>query len=53
VVDSQGHESGETRVLRGGSFADIPQSLRSATRHELVPTGRDQVIGFRMCFFAE
>jgi formylglycine-generating enzyme required for sulfatase activity len=53
VVDPQGHESGSARVLRGGSFTNIPQFLRSATRHELVPTGRDQVIGFRLCFFAE
>jgi formylglycine-generating enzyme required for sulfatase activity len=35
------------RVLRGGSFGDVPQHLRSAVRDWSVPQRRDQGNGFR------
>jgi len=53
VVDPQGPEGGTERVLRGGSFTDIPQHLRSANRHKYEPNGRDHTVGFRICFFVE
>lgn len=53
VVDPQGPDSGGERVLRGGSFTDLPQQLRSAFRHKYEPKGRDHVVGFRVCFFVE
>jgi formylglycine-generating enzyme required for sulfatase activity len=53
VVDPQGPEHGEERVIRGGSFTDLPQHLRSAFRHKYEPSGRDHVVGFRLCFSVE
>jgi formylglycine-generating enzyme required for sulfatase activity len=53
VVDPQGPENGKERVLRGGSFTDLAQHLRSAQRHKFEPIGRDHTVGFRLCFFVE
>jgi formylglycine-generating enzyme required for sulfatase activity len=53
VVDPQGPKGGQERVLRGGSFTDIAQHCRSATRHKYEPNGRDHTVGFRVCFFVE
>jgi len=53
VVDPQGPENGGERVIRGGSFTDLPQHLRSANRHKYEPSGRDHVVGFRLCFSVE
>ena len=35
------------RVLRGGSFVDVPRDLRSAVRHGFSPGDRLGAIGFR------
>ena len=36
------------RVLRGGSWSDIPDGVRSSTRGNLHPGGRDYNVGFRV-----
>ena len=38
----------ERRVLRGGSWSDLPQFLRAAHRLRINTRGRDYVIGFRV-----
>lgn len=43
----KGPDSGQYRVLRGGSWLHVPWLLRSATRFWYVPTGRSYIIGFR------
>ena len=53
VVDPQGPEKGETRVLRGGSWGFNPENCRSAYRNWNVPGTRYNGIGFRLCFFVE
>ena len=50
VVDPQGPEKGEYRVLRGGSWVSTPRSCRSALRPWPVPGSRSSRIGFRLCF---
>jgi sulfatase modifying factor 1 len=46
-VDPQGPQSGECRVLRGGSFVDDAGLLRSALRGYYWPSDRDYYVGFR------
>jgi formylglycine-generating enzyme required for sulfatase activity len=53
AVNPQGPEKGELRVLRGGSWGGDPQSCRSAARGRLDPGRRDDVCGFRVCFFEQ
>ncbi len=36
------------RVIRGGSWGSSSQSLRSASRGGIVPSGRSSVLGFRL-----
>lgn len=43
----KGPSSGQYRVLRGGSWGNGPDSVRSATRSREAPTDRYDVIGFR------
>jgi sulfatase modifying factor 1 len=50
VVDPQGAEKGESRVLRGGSWDDSPGYCRSAYRYGFGPGVRDDDVGFRLCF---
>jgi formylglycine-generating enzyme required for sulfatase activity len=47
TANPPGLESGITRVLRGGSWLDTPERVRSAARVNSVPDGRDNVSGFR------
>ena len=53
LVDPQGPENGEQRVLRGGSWLYNPVDCRSAYRHWLEPGHRNDFIGFRLCFCLE
>ena len=54
VVDPQGPNTGQLRVLRGGSWNNFPQNCRSAYRVRLGPGLRDSFYGgFRLCFFVE
>ena len=53
VVDPQGAEKGEFRVLRGGSWYFNPEDCRSAYRRRYLPGSRDYNRGFRLCFSLE
>ena len=46
-TDPKGHESGDGRVVRGGSFAFGPRRLRSAYRGRFRPMARFEILGFR------
>jgi Sulfatase-modifying factor enzyme 1 len=48
VVDPQGPQSGDRRVLRGGSFDDEPTLARSAFHTGSEPTCRDYFYGLRV-----
>jgi sulfatase modifying factor 1 len=50
VIDPQGPDKGDYRVLRGGSWGSIPRFCRSAFRHRNQPGIRGSAIGFRLCF---
>jgi formylglycine-generating enzyme required for sulfatase activity len=43
-----GPATGTNRVLRGGSWADLPAGLRSSTRADLPPSTSNQFAGFRV-----
>jgi len=47
VLNPQGPSSGQSRVLRGGSFKTNISNLRVADRYFLVPTTTREEIGFR------
>ena len=42
-----GPESGEKRVIRGGSWTDLPSGIRSTIRVAASPDYRDLTVGFR------
>jgi formylglycine-generating enzyme required for sulfatase activity len=48
VTDPKGPNSGEFRVLRGGSWVSIPGFLRSANRNNDSPGNRGDILGFRL-----
>ncbi len=48
--DPQGPNSGEARVLRGGSWENYAWSCRAARRDGSAPGNRSNFIGFRVCF---
>ena len=48
AVDPKGPESGEYRVLRGGSWCNYPAFCRSAYRNRGLPGHRDSNHGFRV-----
>jgi formylglycine-generating enzyme required for sulfatase activity len=48
ATDPSGPETGSTRVLRGGSFADSNQRLRCAARAYLDPDSAVGIVGFRL-----
>jgi formylglycine-generating enzyme required for sulfatase activity len=50
VVDPNGPDAGQYRVLRGGSWDDLPWYCRSAYRSRYEPGRRGHYIGFRLCF---
>jgi formylglycine-generating enzyme required for sulfatase activity len=45
--DPRGPQTGEYRVLRGGSWLRDPSDIRVSLRYPLVPGSPDQLIGFR------
>lgn len=47
-TDPLGPDTGESRVLRGGSFYDGPEGLRCAYRYGYAPGGRYGYVGFRV-----
>jgi formylglycine-generating enzyme required for sulfatase activity len=53
VVDPQGPDSGQRRVLRGGSWFYYPAHCRSAFRNLNAPDFRCSNIGLRLCVFVE
>jgi formylglycine-generating enzyme len=57
VVNPQGLEKGDYRVLRGGSWGGLPHHCRSACRIRTFPGSRSRrrldIYGFRFCFFVE
>ena len=53
VIDPQGPEKGQARVLRGGSFVYGPIGCRSASRFNILPDHRSIYCGFRPCFSLE
>ena len=53
VVDPQGPEKGQIRVLRGGSWFDFPEICRSACRFWDEPGCRFDRFGLRVCFCLE
>jgi len=50
LVDPTGEASGSLRVLRGGSWYNAGSGLRSAKRHGLTPSFRNNNLGFRVGF---
>lgn len=47
AVDPQGPESGESRMVRGGSFINGARNARSAARPYAPPASRTDYLGFR------
>lgn len=47
-VDYVGPSTGYERVLRGGSWRDLPACITAGYRHHAVPTKRESTIGFRL-----
>lgn len=47
AADPTGPASGEKRVLRGGSWADLPTALRVTARFSAEPEFEERTIGFR------
>ena len=50
LINPEGTEVGTSRVLRGGSWANLGTNLRSAGRHYLPPNTRSPTTGFRLCY---
>ena len=48
VTDPQGPETGETRIIRGGSWDENAWGCRSALRYSILPRARSNTIGFRV-----
>jgi formylglycine-generating enzyme required for sulfatase activity len=48
AVDPKGPDSGNRRVLRGGSWGGNTRNLRSAERNHGDPVDRDNFVGFRV-----
>jgi formylglycine-generating enzyme required for sulfatase activity len=43
----KGPETGEEKVMRGGSWDDLPTALRSGDRSKLLPSEQNDSVGFR------
>jgi formylglycine-generating enzyme required for sulfatase activity len=53
TVDPQGPTTGNSRVLRGGSWVEPAEDCRSARRLRGGPNSRGGNCGFRLCFFPD
>lgn len=53
ATNPTGPENGKERVLRGGSFASGPDTLRTARRNYADPSYSDQATGFRCAVSAD
>jgi len=49
VTDPTGPSGGTKRILRGGSYQNVRQSCRAASRRSFSPDHRFEDIGFRVC----
>jgi len=49
-VDTIKRPNRQACVVRGGSWAFSPVNCRSTCRYRLAPAGRDNYVGFRVCF---
>ena len=47
-MDPLGPPAGSARVVRGGSFFNVPYDLRGANRYSSAPDVRDEGLGFRV-----
>jgi formylglycine-generating enzyme required for sulfatase activity/serine/threonine protein kinase len=52
-TDPRGPESGDVRVLRGGSWRDPPVGCRATSRGEIEPARRYFECGSRVCFIPD
>jgi formylglycine-generating enzyme required for sulfatase activity len=50
VDDPKGPTEGGRRVLRGGSWSELPPACRSASRYGFEPGHRSYIFGLRVCF---
>ena len=48
VSDGSARNGNGQKVVRGGSFADTPEQLRSSARQPLDPSSKDRYTGFRV-----
>ncbi len=53
TTDPKGPLDGESRVIRGGSWFNEPEALRSANRHRHPPDSRQTNNGFRVVWIPE
>lgn len=47
-IDPQGPLEGTRKVIRGGSFGNVWQWLRSAARYSYPPSKPNEYVGFRL-----
>jgi formylglycine-generating enzyme required for sulfatase activity len=52
-TDPKGASSGDSRVLRGGSWCDCPELCRAALRYRSAPSARGNNVGCRVCFVTD
>ena len=48
VWESRENSNSDSKLLRGGSWSDVPKSCRCANRVRRFPLGQDEDIGFRL-----
>jgi formylglycine-generating enzyme required for sulfatase activity len=51
--DDKNPNMSQSRVCRGGSWYDVPEDCRAASRRWDHPGVRDDFLGFRVCFFPD
>lgn len=48
LIDYRGPAGGAERVIRGGSWSDLPSNITTAARYRKNPTAREGTLGFRV-----